>query len=211
MNNSQPDSMNSLPLHSQNLSIKQPIATVLIVDDSESDRVTYSRYLQSDSEQTYCIIEAETLEEGLELWRSQQPDIMLIDLNLPDGEGLEFLEAIKIERAAESAPVIMLTGQGNEKKAVRAMKLGTADYLVKGDITAKLLTVTIRQVLRETALGKQLLRSQQQQALISAIALRIREFLNLEDISNAIVKEVRQFIKADRATIYKFNPEDLSG
>ena len=211
MKNFQADSMNSLPLHAQTLSIKQPIATVLIVDDSESDRVIYSRYLQSDSEQTYCIIEAETLEEGLELWRSQQPDIMLIDLNLPDGEGLEFLEAIKIERAAESAPVIMLTGQGNEKKAVQAMKLGAADYLVKGDITAKLLTVTIRQILRETALGQQLLRSQQQQALISAIALRIREFLNLEDISNAIVKEVRQFIKADRATIYKFNPADMSG
>ena len=115
MKNFQADSMNSLPLHAQTLSIKQPIATVLIVDDSESDRVIYSRYLQSDSEQTYCIIEAETLEEGLELWRSQQPDIMLIDLNLPDGEGLEFLEAIKIERAAESAPVIMLSGQGNEK------------------------------------------------------------------------------------------------
>jgi response regulator RpfG family c-di-GMP phosphodiesterase len=44
---------------------------VLIVDDSESDRVTYSRYLQSDVEKNYHIIEAETLEEGLELWRSQ--------------------------------------------------------------------------------------------------------------------------------------------
>ena len=43
---------------------------ILIVDDSESDRLTYSRYLQSDSETTYHIIEAETLEEGLELWRS---------------------------------------------------------------------------------------------------------------------------------------------
>jgi len=44
---------------------------ILIVDDAESDRVSYVRYLQSDSERPYCIIEAETLEEGLELWRSQ--------------------------------------------------------------------------------------------------------------------------------------------
>ncbi|GBO53716.1 hypothetical protein APA_1664 [Pseudanabaena sp. lw0831] len=58
--------------------------TLLIVDNSKSDRATYSRYLQSDSENTYRIIESETLEEGLELWRSQQPDIVLIDLNLPD-------------------------------------------------------------------------------------------------------------------------------
>jgi CheY-like chemotaxis protein len=71
---------------------------VLIVDDSESDRVSYLRYLQSDSERSYRIIEAETLEEGLELWRSQHPDVVLLDINLPDGDGLEFLEAIGNEQ-----------------------------------------------------------------------------------------------------------------
>jgi DNA-binding response OmpR family regulator len=188
----------------------QTAIKLLIVDDSISDRVTYARYLQSDSENTYHIIESETLEEGLELWRSQQPDIVLIDLNLPDSDGLEFLEAINIYHAGKRVPVIVLTGQGNEKMAVNAMKFGAADYLVKGDITAKSLTTSVKQVLRETVLSRQLMRSQQQQILISAIALRMREFLNLEDISNAVVKEVRQFINADRATIYQFNP-DMSG
>ena len=183
--------------------------TILIIEDSESDRVTYSRYLQSDLERTYRIIEAETLGEGLELWRSQRPDIVLIDLNLPDGNGLEFLEAIN-DNAGEKVPVIVLTGQGNEKMAVRAMKLGAADYLVKGDINAKLLTIEVKKVLQETVFSKQLQRSQQQQALISAITLRIREFTDLDDISNAIVKEVRQFINTDRAIIYQFNP-DMSG
>ena len=184
--------------------------TLLIIDNAESDRETYSRYLQSDSEITYRIIEAATLAEGLELWRSHPPDIVLLDLSLPDGDGLEFLEAINIDRAEDRVPVIMLTGQGNEKTAVSAMKLGVADYLLKGDITAKSLTTTVNRVLRETALSRQLLRSQQQQILISEIALRIREFTDLEDISNAIVKEVRQFINADRAAIYQFNSE-MSG
>ncbi|MEI6332649.1 MAG: PAS domain S-box protein, partial [Pseudanabaena sp. ELA645] len=133
--------------------------TLLIVDDSESDRLTYSRYLQSDSERNYRIIEAATLEEGLELWRSQQPDIVLIELNLPDGNGLTFLEAINIDHA-DRVPVIMLTGQGNEKMAVNAMKLGASDYLLKGEVTPKLLTSSIRQVMRETALIQQLQRSQ---------------------------------------------------
>jgi DNA-binding NarL/FixJ family response regulator len=190
--------------------ILQNVITLLIIDDSESDRVTYSRYLQSDSENAYRILESETLAEGLEMWRSQQPDIVLIDLNLPDGYGLEFLEAIKVKRSGKRVPVIMLTGQGNEKMAVNAIKLGAADYLVKGDVTAKSLPTAIRQVLRETMLSRQLRRSQQQQILISEIALRIRESLDLKDISNAIVKEVRQFIRADRAAIYQFNP-DMSG
>ncbi|CAN1209146.1 histidine kinase [Tumidithrix helvetica PCC 7403] len=184
--------------------------TILIVDDSESDRATYSRYLQADQAQQYRILEAETFEEGLEMWRSQHPDLVMLDLNLPDGDGLEFLEAIDADRAGERVPTIVLTGQGTEKKAVSAMKLGAADYLVKGDITAKSFATAVRQVLRETALRRQLLRSQQQQTVIAEMALRIREFLNLEDISNAIVKEVRQFIHADRAAIYQFNP-DMSG
>lgn len=208
MDNSQP----KLPIGSLQSSDMQSISAlkILIVDDAESDRVTYSRYLQSDLERTYRIIEAETLEEGLELWRSHQPDIVLIDLNLPDGDGMEFIEAIKGELAGEKAPVIMLTGQGNEKMAVKTMKSGAADYLVKGDITAKSLTTTVKQIPRETLLSRQLGRAQQQQILISEIALRIRESLNLEDISKAIVKEVRQFISADRAAIYQFNPE-MSG
>ena len=183
--------------------------TLLVIDDSESDRLDYSRYLQSDTEKTYQIIEAETLEAGLGIWRSQPPDIVLLDLNLPDGDGLEFLEAIN-DYAGEKVPVIMLTGQGDEKMAVNAMKLGAADYLVKGDITARLLTSKVSCVLRETALSRQLLRSQQQQILMAEIAVRMREFTDLEEISRAIVKEVRQFIKADRAIIYQFNA-DMSG
>ncbi|MDG3495694.1 MULTISPECIES: PAS domain S-box protein [Pseudanabaena] len=208
MDSSEP--LNSQPWQSLNLPLETPMATVLIVEDSESDRLTYSRYLRSDSENSYRIIEAGSLEQGLELWRSQQPDIVLIDLNLPDGDGFEFLEAINGDRTREKVPVIMLTGLGNEERAVRSMKLGATDYLVKGDITAKSLTSTIRQVLQQAVLIRQLRRSQQQQILTAEIALRIREFLNLEDISNAIVREVRQFMKADRAIVYQFNP-DMSG
>ncbi len=201
--------MSPSALGSTNNPLPSTIA-ILIVDDSESDRDSYKRYLQSDRDSTYSVLEAETLEEGLELWRSQKPDIVLIDLNLPDGDGLEFLAAINEVSRGERTPVIMLTGQGDEKKAVKSMKSGASDYLVKGDVSAKLLSNTIKQVLRETTLNRQLWRSQQQQTVIAEIALRIRESLDLAEISNAIVREVRQFIKADRAAVYQFNP-DMSG
>ena len=141
---------------------------ILIVDDAESDRVTYSRYLQSDTEKNYRIIEAETLEEGLELWRSQQPDVVLLDINLPDGSGLKFLEAINRgqspSRLAGRWQVIVLTEKGDELRVEQAMKLGAANYLVKADINATSLSITTSQVLREADLTRQLMRSQQQQA-----------------------------------------------
>ncbi|MEB3189884.1 MAG: PAS domain S-box protein [Snowella sp.] len=183
---------------------------ILIVDDSESDRFSYVRYLQSDQENSYRIIEAETLEEGLELWRSQQPNIVLLDINLPDGDGLEFLEAIGTDQPINKLPVIMLTGQGDERIAVQAMKLGAADYLVKGDVTAVSLLTCIGQVQENNLLLRQLRRSQNQQTIIASIALHIRQSLNFEEVANRTVQEIRRFLEADRMLIYRFNP-DMSG
>ncbi|WP_027254960.1 PAS domain S-box protein [Planktothrix agardhii] len=183
---------------------------ILIVDDAESDRVSYVRYLQSDSERSYRIIEAETLEEGLQLWRSQQPDVVLLDINLPDGDGLEFLEEIGTERLINRLPVIMLTGMGDERIAVRAMKLGATDYLVKGDVTAVSLLTCIAQVQENNLLIQQLRRSQLQQTVIASMALHIRSSHTFEDVSNTIVQEIRSFLVADRVIIYRFNP-DMSG
>ncbi|WP_158442180.1 PAS domain S-box protein [Planktothrix agardhii] len=182
----------------------------MIVDDAESDRVSYVRYLQSDSERSYRIIEAETLEEGLQLWRSQQPDVVLLDINLPDGDGLEFLEEIGTERLINRLPVIMLTGMGDERIAVRAMKLGATDYLVKGDVTAVSLLTCIAQVQENNLLIQQLRRSQLQQTVIASMALHIRRSHTFEDVSNTIVQEIRSFLVADRVIIYRFNP-DMSG
>jgi PAS domain S-box-containing protein len=182
--------------------------TILLVDDSESDRVSYVRYLQS--EQSYCTIEAETLEEGLELWRSHKPDIVLLDMNLPDGDGLEFLEAITTDNLINKLPVIMLTGERDERIAVQAMKLGAADYLVKGDVTAVSLLTCIAQVQENNLLFQQLRRSQQQQTIIASIALDIHRSHTFDDVSNTIVQEIRNFLVADRVSIYRFNP-DMSG
>jgi PAS domain S-box-containing protein len=183
---------------------------ILIVDASESDRSSYVRYLQADPEQSYYIIEAETLEEGLELWRSQQPDIVLLDINLPDGDGLAFLEAIGTEQLMNKLPVIVLTGHGDERIAVRAMKLGSADYLIKDDVTDVSLLTCIHQVQENNLLLHQLRRSQQQQSIIASIALHIRRSISFEQVANAIVQEIRRFLEADRTLIYRFNP-DMSG
>ena len=136
---------------------------VLIVEDSQSDRDTYMRYLQSDASHSYVITEAETLEDGMEVWRSQHPDVILLDINLPDGNGLELLESISKDPLAQQSCVIVLTGRGDEQTAVRAMKLGADDYLVKSDVTPVSLCHTINQVHQCCITKLQLLRSQQQQ------------------------------------------------
>lgn len=181
MDNSSPEPMTSLhtstsapPLlqtksnEELNVQISPPstsktLTKILLVDDSDIDRDTYIRYLKSDTEYTYEIIEAETLEDGLEMWRSQSPEIVLLDVKLPDGDGLEFLENLTAGLTDQRLPVIVLTGQGDELTAVRAMKLGAADYLGKKDITAVSLCISVCQVRDRNTLHQQLTRSQQKQ------------------------------------------------
>ncbi len=135
---------------------------VLLVDDSESDRDVYRRYLLANKDYDYQILEAETLEEGLELWRSQSPDLALVDLNLPDGSGLELLEAIQKTQSRKKIPVIMMNGQGHERIAVQAMKLGARDYLLKDDITPSTLCHYVRSAIAEGNLAEKLTQLEEQ-------------------------------------------------
>ena len=153
--------MSSPPVSTSEVQV--PTTKILIVDDSDSDRSTYVRYLESEVDHFYQIVEAETLEEGLELWRSQRPDIVLLDVKLPDGDGLEFLEALNEEHPeTQRLPVIVLTGQGDEATAVRAMKLCAADYIEKRDVTAISLSISINLVRDNIALNAKLAQSKQQ-------------------------------------------------
>jgi PAS domain S-box-containing protein len=181
--------------------------TVLIVDDAQVDRATYIGYLRSDKSHLYHFLEADSLESGLELWRSQNPDIVILDCELPDGDGLGLLQAIVSEKMGGGT--IALTGAENEQ-ILEVMSLGASDYLVKGAVTLVSMINRVGQIGDRITLDRQLKRSQQQEILIANISLRIRQYLNIEDISNSIVQEVRAFLKADRTVIYKFNP-DMSG
>jgi len=129
---------------------------ILLVDDSESDRAIYAGYLLTGESANYQILEAETLEESLEVWRSQLLDLVLVDLNLPDGSGLELLEVINKKNLSPKCPVIVITGQGNERIAVQAMKLGARDYLIKADLTADVLGNCVKNALNQGTLSREL-------------------------------------------------------
>jgi PAS domain S-box-containing protein len=192
---------------SQDLSFQ---VKVLIVDGGEKDRAIYRHYIQSDSTTNYQIFETDNIKDALGYWRSQHPDIMLLDANLLDGKGLDLLEIISSGVVEPKYPVIMLTGYEDGIMAANAIKLGAADYLIKDEISAIVLRRTIHRLLDRFAIFNELERSQQQEALIAEISQRVRQSLELDQIYEAIVQEVKNFLKADRTVIYKFNP-NMSG
>ena len=183
--------------------------TVLIVDDSPEDRETYRRYLRQELVSKYKIIEAESGDEGLAQLKSFKPDIVLLDYLLPDFDGLEFMTELEIQ-AIPIPPIIMLTGQGDEVVAVKAMKKGVKDYLVKAKLTPQTLISSVENVLQHYNLETLLTKSLLQHQLIAETALRIRQSQDLSSILDTAVREVRLLLDCDRVVIYKFAP-DMSG
>ncbi len=72
---------------------------------------------------------------GIELCQSSEIDLILLDYLLPDGDGLGFLTKLHAQSNGSSPPVLMVTGRGDERIAVQAIKLGAQDYLAKFDLT----------------------------------------------------------------------------
>mgnify|MGYP006281744373 CR=1 FL=1 len=122
---------------------------ILIVDDNAIDREVYQRYLAKEIQPEPIFIEAETGEEALESYAKNRIDIILLDYNLPDLDGLELLDSLPKKHDQLAIPIILLTGQGNENIAVEAMRKGAYDYLVKHELSKERLSSAVHKVLRE--------------------------------------------------------------
>jgi CheY-like chemotaxis protein len=109
--------------------------TILIIDDSNEIRALLETILPYEGFQT---LSAATARAGLDLLTQQDPDLVLMDLELPDFNGLKILEQM-IQQQIE-IPVIMMTGYGSEGTAARALRLGAVGYLIKPFTTEEVLT-----------------------------------------------------------------------
>ena len=99
--------------------------TVLLVEDELPIRRFIRPALRTEGMR---LIEADTLRAGLALASSHNPDVIVVDLGLPDGDGLELISHV---RGWTSTPILVLSARGDESDKVGALDLGADDYLTK--------------------------------------------------------------------------------
>ncbi|MGF6267269.1 two-component system sensor histidine kinase UhpB [Paraburkholderia youngii] len=104
---------------------------ILLVEDDTVDRMACRRALCADTAREYVFFEATTGDEGLQLVAEHQPDCILLDYELPDQTGLEFLSALALDSGEVAIPVMVLTGGNSASLAVESMRRGARDYLTK--------------------------------------------------------------------------------
>jgi len=100
-------------------------AVAILVEDEPQIRRFVRTALESEN---WRVLEAGTLKEGLSETATRRPDLVVLDLALPDGDGIELVRSM---RDWSSSPILVLSARGEEKDKIQALDAGADDYLTK--------------------------------------------------------------------------------
>lgn len=115
---------------------------VLLIEDNRGDYQLILKLLEKSENAQFELVHSPRLKSGVELLENNSFDVILLDLGLPDSNGLDSFNVI-LKKHPE-IPTIILTGLANEETGIQAIKYGAQDYLVKGEFNGKLLVRAIQ-------------------------------------------------------------------
>src|SRR5687768_10276143 len=105
---------------------------LLLVDDDEDDFLLTKEYLDDIKDKEFDVSWASTFDKGVEEISTHKHDILIFDFLLGGRNGIDLL--VKAKQLGCESPIILLTGRGDLKTDMEAMRLGAADYLVKSEL-----------------------------------------------------------------------------
>ena len=121
-----------MPLFKKDVSII--MNKILIVDDEEKLRNLLGRLIKLEG---FAVTEAGNLKSAFKAIEKEEPDVILCDVKLPDGNGIDFIKEVKAKY--HFTEIILLTAYGNISDGIQAMKNGAFDYIIKGDDNDKVI------------------------------------------------------------------------
>ena len=174
---------------------------ILLVEDNVADADLIAEILAQTQNIDFELVSQSRLRRALDLIVQEQFDVILLDLSLPDSQGLDTLAEVKAK--ATQTPIIILTALNDENTATEAVRQGAQDYLIKGELQWQLLTRAIRYAIERQRIEETIRQQAERESLMGRILERIRQSLDLQSILQATITEVRQFLEADGVFIYR--------
>ena len=198
------------------MSDRQERLRVLIVDDDEVDRMALRRALAA-ADIDADVIEAADASQALVSAAAAPPDVIFVDYLLPTMTGADLVLKLKEIRPPLDAPIIALTGMGDETVAVALMKAGAADYIRKGSLSPERLAGSIRSGLglrrAERATRRteaELRRYVRKLRALTEAAPRINATLEREELIATAASEACRVLDARRAYVGVHVPDETS-
>ncbi|MEN6329605.1 MAG: response regulator [Methanobacteriaceae archaeon] len=137
---------------------------ILLVEDNPGDVVIIGEILKEIHGVKFKVTHSNKLHSGMENLKNNDFDILLLDLNLPDSQGLETFK--NMNQKAPDLPIIILTGFSDEEMAISSVGEGAQDYLVKGQIDSQLLAKSIKYAIERKGIERELRKSEEKYRLM---------------------------------------------
>ena len=166
---------------------------LLIVEDDVVDRKLLERLLAQSSLGTCAVEHASRLSAALDLLKNSSFDVVLLDLGLPDSQGMDSVN--RIQAQTPQVPIIVLSGLDDERTAIQAVQIGVQDYLIKGQVDASLLVRSIRYALERKKAERQL----------QATELRYRTIFENSAVAIMMADENKQLVSWNKFTEHLLN------
>ncbi|SNB47298.1 EAL domain-containing protein [Geobacter sp. DSM 9736] len=177
-----------------------PVIHILLVEDNPDDAALIEAMLSDAPGSWGTLRHVERLATGKDLLSSENFDVVLLDLGLPDSQGLDTLRSLR--SVAPTLPLILLTGLHDEELGSSAVEMGAQDYLVKGQIDANILSRAIRYSIQRKRIEETVRKGK----VLSDALNNIYEIIDLSKdfstIITRIIEEATRAIGADSAVIY---------
>jgi signal transduction histidine kinase len=178
--------------------------SILLVEDNPGDRRLILEMLADATSMTFDVQYADRLQAAVEYLGQNGVEVILLDLGLPDSQGLETLRQVHAQ--ASSMPIVVLTGLNDETVGVEAVSEGAQDYLIKGQVESQLLRRTIRYAMERKQAEERERRLQMQLSLSNRLASL---GLMVEGIAHEINNPLASVMGFAQMLMYEDIPENI--
>lgn len=165
--------------------------TILVIDDEKAVRESFAAFLE---DLDYDVLSAENGREGLSVFHAAKPDLVLVDLRMPEVDGLEVLDRIRAD--APDMPVIVVSGTGLIRDSVDALRKGAWDFLLKPVADMSVLDHAVKKALEKSRLLRENQRYQLE--LEKMVALRTQALLEANSSLQTINDRLRTILDTTR-------------
>jgi light-regulated signal transduction histidine kinase (bacteriophytochrome) len=134
--------------------MNQKLFNVLLVEDNLGDAFLIQEQFESAKTFEYSIVHVDYLAKAIAYLEQSPCDVILLDLSLPDSQGIETLKTIA--KKAFQVPIVILTGTNDEELAIQAVRQGAQDYFVKGQVMGQVLVHALHYAIERKLIEEQL-------------------------------------------------------
>ncbi len=173
----------------------------LIVEDDPAMVALVRSYLAADAFGGWDVSDAGSAMVAVALAGDRQPDVVLLDLNLPDASGLDLM--IEIRKCCRAAAVVVLTADQDPETGLAAVRAGAQDFLVKGRFPPELIPRTMRYAVERARLHRTLMEQEEQYRALFEGSLG---FIVVHDLDGRILQ-----LNSAAANALGYEPKDLAG